>query len=85
MNSKLVSVQAPRSVVMIRPHHFTPNPATAEDNAFQSIDDKREAKADLENCLRRGYRRCRPAGGGGRHRASFRGRGNGHAGFGLSE
>jgi hypothetical protein len=45
MNSKLVSVQAPKSVVMIRPHHFTPNPATAEDNAFQSVDDKREAKA----------------------------------------
>ena len=45
MNSKLVSVQAPKSVVMIRPHHFTPNPATAEDNTFQSIDDKRAADA----------------------------------------
>ncbi|MCK0197442.1 arginine deiminase-related protein [Ancylobacter sp. 6x-1] len=29
------SVQAPRAVVMIRPHHFTPNEATAADNAFQ--------------------------------------------------
>ncbi|TSJ61519.1 amidinotransferase [Starkeya sp. 3C] len=31
-----ISVQAPRSVVMIRPHHFTPNEATAADNAFQT-------------------------------------------------
>lgn len=30
------SVQAPRAVVMIRPHHFHPNPATAADNAFQA-------------------------------------------------
>ena len=29
------SVQAPRSVVMIRPHHFMPNPQTASDNRFQ--------------------------------------------------
>ena len=28
-------MQAPSAVVMIRPHHFTPNPATAADNAFQ--------------------------------------------------
>jgi len=28
-------VQAPRAVVMVRPHHFTPNPETAADNAFQ--------------------------------------------------
>lgn len=28
-------VQAPGAVVMIRPHHFTPNPETAVDNAFQ--------------------------------------------------
>ncbi|MCA1441921.1 amidinotransferase [Ensifer sp. IC4062] len=39
------SVQAPKSVVMIRPHHFTPNPMTAADNAFQSQDDKRSAAA----------------------------------------
>ncbi len=28
-------VQAPSAVVLIRPHHFTPNPQTAADNAFQ--------------------------------------------------
>ena len=32
-------VQAPSAVVLIRPHHFTPNPQTAADNAFQrSVD-----------------------------------------------
>lgn len=31
-----MSTQAPRAVVLIRPHHFFPNPATAADNAFQS-------------------------------------------------
>ncbi len=31
----LRSVQAPSSVVMIRPHHFRVNPETAADNAFQ--------------------------------------------------
>jgi len=31
----LLSVQAPSAVVMVRPHHFTPNPQTAADNAFQ--------------------------------------------------
>jgi len=31
-------VQAPASVVMIRPHQFSPNPATAVDNAFQTGD-----------------------------------------------
>lgn len=29
-------LQAPSDVVMIRPHHFHPNPETARDNAFQS-------------------------------------------------
>lgn len=28
--------QAPASVIMVRPHHFTSNPETAADNAFQS-------------------------------------------------
>jgi len=32
-----VSAQAPGAVVMIRPHHFSPNPETAYDNSFQSI------------------------------------------------
>lgn len=30
------SVQAPSAVVMIRPHHFRPNPETVVDNVFQS-------------------------------------------------
>ena len=29
---------APAAVVMVRPHHFTPNPQTAADNAFQRMD-----------------------------------------------
>ena len=29
------SVQAPSAVIMIRPHHFSPNAETARDNAFQ--------------------------------------------------
>ena len=28
--------QAPNAVVMIRPHHFSPNEQTAGDNSFQS-------------------------------------------------
>lgn len=34
-----MSVQAPSSVVMIRPYRFHPNPETAGDNRFQSIPD----------------------------------------------
>lgn len=30
------SIQAPSAVVMVRPHHFTPNPDTAADNHFQT-------------------------------------------------
>lgn len=30
--------QAPRAVVMIRPHHFHSNPQTADDNSFQRLD-----------------------------------------------
>jgi len=33
------SPQTPAAVVLIRPHHFTPNPQTANDNGFQSIID----------------------------------------------
>ena len=33
------SAQAPAAVVMIRPHHFTPNAQTAADNSFQSAGD----------------------------------------------
>ena len=35
--------QAPSAVVMVRPHHFTPNPQTAADNAFQRSDANRLA------------------------------------------
>ena len=35
-----MSVQAPRAVLLIRPHCFAPNPQTANDNSFQSIDDR---------------------------------------------
>ena len=35
--------QAPRAVVMVRPHHFTPNPQTAADNAFQRSDSQHQA------------------------------------------
>ncbi len=34
-----MSVQAPSSVVMIRPNRFHPNPETAGDNRFQSVPD----------------------------------------------
>ncbi|MCL7998059.1 arginine deiminase-related protein [Brucella sp. 21LCYQ03] len=39
------SVQTPKSAVMIRPHHFTPNAQTAKDNAFQSVDERRSTLA----------------------------------------
>ncbi len=39
-----LSVQAPRAVVMIRPHHFGPNSETAADNLFQAMDDERDAE-----------------------------------------
>ncbi len=39
-----MSSQAPPAVVLIRPRHFTPNPATAVDNAFQSLDPSRDAE-----------------------------------------
>jgi hypothetical protein len=40
-----MSIQAPASVVLVRPHHFQPNPDTAADNSFQSLDDRRDAEA----------------------------------------
>lgn len=45
MLTRSLSVQAPRAVVMIRPHHFGPNPDTAADNAFQSTDAARTPDA----------------------------------------
>ena len=38
LNTKIKSIQAPGAVVMIRPHHFHPNPETAADNVFQRTD-----------------------------------------------
>ena len=35
-----LSVQAPRAVVMVRPHCFYPNPDTAEDNSYQKQVDR---------------------------------------------
>jgi hypothetical protein len=40
-----LSVQAPRAVVLIRPHRFQPNPHTRDDNGFQG-DDQRRRTAD---------------------------------------
>lgn len=42
------SIQAPASVVMVRPHRFTPNPETAADNAFQSAAARDRARAVAE-------------------------------------
>jgi len=39
------SLQAPHHVVIIRPHHFSPNPLTAKDNSFQTMDERRNAQA----------------------------------------
>jgi hypothetical protein len=36
-----LSVQAPRAVVLIRPHRFQPNPHTRDDNGFQGNDELR--------------------------------------------
>ena len=44
------SIQAPGAVVMVRPHRFQPNPATAADNAFQT-----EASAEAKEVARAAY------------------------------
>ena len=36
-----LSIQAPRAVVLIRPHRFRPNPHTRDDNGFQGYDRRR--------------------------------------------
>ena len=49
------SIQAPSSVVMIRPHHFTPNTLTARDNHFQTsggADTARVARTALDDVTR---------------------------------
>ncbi|MFP3383020.1 citrulline utilization hydrolase CtlX [Tritonibacter sp. SIMBA_163] len=35
----MTTLQAPAAVVMVRPHHFTSNPETRNDNAFQTLSD----------------------------------------------
>ncbi len=42
-----VSVQAPSAVVLIRPRHFTPNPETAGDNAFQTVPHPERAEGEV--------------------------------------
>lgn len=37
--SSAAVTQAPSAVVMVRPHHFTPNPQTLVDNEFMSVPD----------------------------------------------
>ena len=49
------SIQAPSSVLMIRPHHFTPNTLTARDNHFQTsggADTARVARTALDEVTR---------------------------------
>ncbi|MFK5926857.1 MAG: arginine deiminase-related protein [Desulfuromusa sp.] len=46
------SIQAPGSVVVIRPHRFHPNPETASDNAFQRTDGNRSHKQMAEDAYR---------------------------------
>jgi hypothetical protein len=41
--SMMNSAQAPRAVVMIRPHHFRSNPETLKDNSFQKLDNGQSA------------------------------------------
>ncbi|RQO80681.1 citrulline utilization hydrolase CtlX [Acidovorax sp. FJL06] len=45
------SAQAPSAVVMVRPHHFHPNPETAGDNAFQA----RASDLAAEDTARRAF------------------------------
>ena len=51
------SVQAPSAVVMVRPHHFRPNPETVVDNVFQSPDvpddTARRALAEFDQAVAR--------------------------------
>ncbi len=59
------AIQAPASVVMVRPHHFTPNPETEADNVFQSGDGHRtagEIAADAFDEVTRMAERLRAAG-----------------------
>ena len=46
------SIQAPGSVVIIRPHRFHPNPETASDNVFQRTDVDRTIRQTAEDAYR---------------------------------
>ncbi|RLB72808.1 MAG: amidinotransferase [Deltaproteobacteria bacterium] len=46
------SIQAPGSVIVIRPHRFHPNPETAADNVFQNTDISRTAGQTAEDAYR---------------------------------
>jgi hypothetical protein len=48
-----MNLQAPSSVVMIRPFDFHPNPETREDNAFQS--DAKGSALEIAECARREF------------------------------
>ena len=51
-----MSVQSPSAVVMVRPHHFAPNPQTLADNGFQpeadGLDPERIAAAAYDEVTR---------------------------------
>ncbi len=56
-----MSAQAPNSVVLVRPHHFGPNPQTNTDNAFQTWHRVSGAEADVakaayDACTQVGHR-----------------------------
>lgn len=49
---RAASAQAPNSVVLIRPHHFRPNPQTADDNTFQRSADHDVSQAAFDASTR---------------------------------
>lgn len=49
---RAASAQAPGSVVLIRPHHFRPNPQTAADNNFQRPADHDVSREAYDVCTR---------------------------------
>ncbi|QMU97495.1 amidinotransferase [Microbacterium esteraromaticum] len=49
---RAASAQAPNAVVLIRPHHFRPNPQTAADNTFQRETDHDVSRDAFEACTR---------------------------------
>lgn len=46
-----LSIQAPRAVLMVRPHAFTPNPQTAADNHFQQAPQDLDGQAIARQAL----------------------------------